>query len=190
MQWIRRKKKPRICKCPCHWSVNPGTFNPQDQHCDVCEGAVTAARERKSERTKIVEQLDDVFSLIIRIKGDWTCIKCKKRYDPSPDREGMPRNGKMTNSHYFRRGSKGLRWDERNCDPMCIWCHQQIENAKGETIGTFNYKAYMIQKVGASQLDLMEYQYHHTTKFSTPELKILLGQLKGELYRLLKYEQN
>lgn len=189
MWWIKKKKK--ICKCPCHWSALKGTFYDQTKHCEICTEQIKAARRLKKtdpahQRRKIKAELHDITSLIIRIKADWTCVKCKRKYPPviSP-RTGLPGQNLMTTSHYWGRGEDGTSWDERNLDAMCLFCHQKVENHKHEEVEGFNYEFYMKQKLGLDGYNLLDYKAHTPTKFTTIELNILLQEKKKELQILL-----
>lgn len=190
MWWIKKKK--RICKCPCHWSALLGTLNPQDHHCEKCAEQIKAAKKLKKldpgyQRKKIIKKLDEVTSLIIRIKADWTCVKCKRKYTPVISRyTHLPAQNLMTTSHYWGRGESGTRWDEKNLDAMCIFCHQKIENHKHDETEGFNYETYMKQKLGLDAYDLLEYQYRTGTKYSSFELQVLLSEKQKELDYLLK----
>ena len=191
MWWLKKKKK---CKCPCHWSSLVGQLNPQDKHCDICTAQRKEARKYRLmspsyQRSKVIKKLDEVTSLIVRIKADWTCQKCHRKYPPVMSlRTGLPAQNIMTTSHFFSKGAggMGIRFDYDDLDALCIFCHQKIENHKHEFIEGFNYEKYMREKLGDEKYQLLEYKAHSITKYSIIELQIMLEQRQRDLQLLLK----
>lgn len=163
MWWIK-KKKPKLTK----------------------EQRLLLKLNPSHQRSKLIEKMDDVFSLIIRIEGGWECVKCHRVYEPTIDRNGKPRQRLMTTSHYFSRGDTGGRWNKKNCDPMCIFCHQKVENNKERTIEGFNYRDYMIAKLGKTEFDRVEHVCTGITKYTSFELGILLKEMQKELNGILQ----
>lgn len=192
MWWIKKKKK--ICKCPCHWSALAGTFNGPNVHCETCSEQIKEAKRLKkfsptTKRKQLITELDDVTSLIVRIRAHWTCRKCNRRYEPViSKRTGLPAQNLMTCSHFFAKGSGGLgiRWDYDDLDALCIFCHQKVENHKYEWIEGFHYQQYMITKLGQERYNLLEYKANSTTIYSIFDLQIMLSQRNKELEPLLK----
>jgi hypothetical protein len=162
MWWIK-KKKPKLTK----------------------EQRLIKKLSPSYQRGKVKAELDAVYSTIRRIKGNWTCVKCHRQYEPEIDKDGIPRQKIMTTSHYFGRGDMGGRYDDDNTDPVCIFCHQKIENNKRNTIEGFNYEEYMIQKLGPEGFERLRIKCDSITKYSTFDLTILLQEYKKELYAIL-----
>jgi len=65
---------------------------------------------KKESRKAWVKKSDIAFSLFIRAR-DMVCIKCRRS------------SGKLDCSHVIPRQYKILRWDERNANAMCYYCH-------------------------------------------------------------------
>jgi hypothetical protein len=58
---------------------------------------------------------DILFSKYIRLRDNYTCQRCFKRY---------PENSLALDcSHLFSRGKFSTRFDEENCDAFCYGCH-------------------------------------------------------------------
>lgn len=81
--------------------------------------------------------LDEVFSLWIRCRGSWSCIRCPNRSHPvrqlceHPDHAlGDP--SWMDCSHFWGKGSSGFwtRWNDLCADPLCRPCHRIWEQMK------------------------------------------------------------
>lgn len=191
MWWISKKKKR--CKCDCHYK--PRMIDGQlavvvePSHCTMCSPHTKVGRALRqtgrSERSKLIKEIDDVVSLIVRIKADWTCKKCHRRYEPEMTSKGLPGQKLMTTSHYFSRGDISGRWNFDNLDAMDIFCHQKVENHKTDTIEGFNYEQYMIEKLGKDKFERLKLICTQTTKYSTAELGLLLMDYKKQLNLLL-----
>lgn len=72
---------------------------------------------------------DHKFSLYIRSR-DGKCLRC-----------GTINN--LTNSHYWRRGHSGTRFEPDNCITLCMPCHSEWENLKN-----YEYKEFMLMRLG------------------------------------------
>lgn len=188
--WIKKKKK--ICKCPCHWSALMATLNPQDKHCETCEEQLKVEKRLKrlsggNQRKKLINKLDDTVSLIVRIKADWTCVKCLRRYPPNiSQRTRLPAQNLMTTSHYWSRSKMGTRWDYNNLDALDLFCHQKVENEKKNAVEGFIYEQFMRNKLGDDGYDLLEYRASSLTRYSEFDLKIMLENEQKTLEILLK----
>jgi 5-methylcytosine-specific restriction endonuclease McrA len=58
---------------------------------------------------KLIRECDRLFSLFIR-QRDKSCVLC-----------GSTTN--LTNGHLIKRGKKSVRWDEMNCNCLCMGCN-------------------------------------------------------------------
>ena len=63
-----------------------------------------------------IDKADQVFSLYIRTRANWTCERCLKYYEP-------PTNS-LHCSHFQGRRKENTRFDERNANALCFHCHQ------------------------------------------------------------------
>lgn len=95
---------------------------------------------------------DVEFSRYIRERDNWHCVykfKCFGNIDfrPTP--------GKLSNSHFKKRGRWNVRFDEENCDAACASCHNFVENHpdgqktlerwKEKQLGSVRYKKLLIR---------------------------------------------
>jgi hypothetical protein len=183
-----RKKK---CLCSCH-RVNQGLQKPNTQeiHCNDCATQHKAALRKRREsapkrRSETIKTLDDMFSIIVRVKANWTCVKCGKYFQPEYDNHFKPRNRLLTNSHYFGRGNIMLRWDLRNCDALCLFCHMKVENNKTMIVEGFCYKDFMVVKLTEIGYDKLEEENRNRRKVTLFELSVLKSQMVGQLRETL-----
>jgi uncharacterized protein with PIN domain len=75
---------------------------------------------KKTERQRLINANDILFSLIVRLKGK-RCKKCGKYGEPKQD--GMMIDG-LDCSHWHGRQNMILRYDEKNADCLCSGCHR------------------------------------------------------------------
>lgn len=168
---------------------------PSEEHCESCNGWEAEQRRKRLSspaynRSRLIRSIDDIFSLLVRIKGNWTCVKCGRTYPPVTSRiTGLPAQNIMTNSHFFSRGNYALRWDYDNCDPMDIFCHQKVENHKKDTIEGFNYEEYVKAKIGDQKYMIMEQKAKMTMRYREPQLLEIKERLKMELIELIGYNE-
>ena len=113
---------------------------------------------------QLVKELDTLISAYILKKGNYTCVRCGKKY--------IKGQRNLTCSHYWDRQYKGTRWDSDNLDPLC-WmpCHSQ----KWEHDKNGAYKDYMIKKLGTKKLDKLEIKARAIAKFSSVDLRLFIG---------------
>lgn len=63
-----------------------------------------------------IDAADRAFSLFIRYRDNWTCVKCGRKH---PERAGT-----LGNSHYHSRRHESVRFSPANCDSLCnAPCH-------------------------------------------------------------------
>lgn len=80
---------------------------------------------KKSEKSKLVEKLDAVFSEFIRLRdsdehGQVICITCDAEFHWRETDCG----------HYQDRDHMTTRWDETNCNGQCLECNRYNPVAK------------------------------------------------------------
>ena len=68
------------------------------------------------------KRLDDAFSLYVRTKANFTCKRCGLYVAPPTNR--------IQNSHFYTRNARSTRFDEDNCDALCVGCHRFLEIRK------------------------------------------------------------
>jgi|WetSurMetagenome_2_1015567.scaffolds.fasta_scaffold02897_13 hypothetical protein len=73
----------------------------------------------KTERQKLIDENDTLFSIIVRLK-DKKCNRCGKR--GTQDAEGREIRG-LDCSHWHGRQNMIIRYDFKNADALCDGCH-------------------------------------------------------------------
>lgn len=120
-------------------------------------------RRKKTERKKLIERLDAVFSLWIRKRDKGKCFTCPKQGDIK----------EMQNGHFVPRNNMSLRFDELNCHCQCPQCNVFKKGAMDE------YAANIVMTYGEKTLLDLRRRKHETKKFTLQELKDLI-QKYGE----------
>lgn len=121
------------------------------------------------ERSRLIKKLDALFSKLIKQRDGHRCQRCHALHA-----EG---SRGLHNSHYWKRGLMGTRWDPANCVALCYGCHRRWEGDKqGE------YHHFMIGRLGRAEYDKLEMKARSVTKFSVVDLAIMLDVMqKGGL---------
>ena len=73
-----------------------------------------------------IDKADQLFSIWIRTRDNWTCQRCAKRYDSG--------DGRLQNSHYYGRSHESTRFEPDNCDALCFGCHQYFTSQPVEYV--------------------------------------------------------
>lgn len=115
--------------------------------------------KKKSERTKLVEECDRLFSLIIRGRDDNTCVTCGSKEQP-------------TNGHLWSRTAYSTRWDYENCWCQCWGCNLKHE------YDPYNFQEFVRDKLGQSVYDALHLRYRTTKQFKNHQLKDMIEEFK------------
>lgn len=92
------------------------------------------------------DKADIAFSLYIRRRDRWKCVKCGRQHE-----EGA---GTIGNSHFWGRANENTRFDPENCDALCnMPCHKRwggeerrdYEDFKRRQLGEKRYKELMVR---------------------------------------------
>lgn len=111
-----------------------------------------------------VRRADTLFSQYLRAKRGYRC-----EFDNAffPDGRGL------TVSHFWSRGKESVRFDEENCDILCVSHHAYFEEHKTE------YEAWKLERVGKKAFDLLMLRAHtYHKKDDTPILMWLKQEMK------------
>lgn len=81
---------------------------------------------------------DAKFSKWIR-QRDGKCLRCLSVAKP------------LDNSHYWKRGDSGTRFDPENCVALCRDCHTIWEKQQNN-----EYKTFMLDRLGQERYELLE----------------------------------
>jgi hypothetical protein len=132
---------------------------------------------KKSEKSKLVEKLDVVFSEFVRLRdsdhnGIVECIICQ---DKQHWRD-------VDCGHYQDRDHMGTRWDEVNGNGECRECNRYSD------VPTYIYAAKINQKYGAGAADRMDKLAKSTVQFEDHELKKMYDYYRDQV-KILKEEK-
>jgi len=134
------------------------------------KATVSIAKKPKTKsRSKLVKELDDVFSKYIRqlyaVDGYTACVTCPAN---KPWQE-------MQNGHYMSRGDLPTRWDETNCHPQCVACNVFKKGNYTE------YAIYMIDRYGVGKLAQLKLNAKSGEKIPTSVIKDKIEEYKHKL---------
>ena len=88
-----------------------------------------------------IDKADRVFSQYIRTRDDWTCQRCKKRYEPP--------TSALHCSHFMGRGKEATRFDENNACSLCYGCHMYFTAHPAE------HYQWQIERLGQKEVDAL-----------------------------------
>lgn len=112
-------------------------------------------RGKKSERKKLVEKLDAVFSKFIRERDSGICPICRKREVEQC-------------FHLITRAKYNTRWDTDNCFGSCAGCNYAHEyNPHPATL-------YWIQKYSQQAYEDLVLKSNQIAKFSNEQLEEMI----------------
>lgn len=135
----------------------------------TCKESLPVQKKRKTSERKLIEKLDKVFSLFIRIRdtknGVFSCISCGKNKPYSQADAG----------HFINRQHLSVRFDEVNVNAQCRKCNRfQEGNNQGYRLG-------LISKYGNQAVNLLDVKKSMTLKFSSFELELLIKHYEGKV---------
>jgi hypothetical protein len=123
--------------------------------------------------SKLIEDLDDAFSLFIRSRekdeyGYAKCFTCGKR--------DLPKN--LQCGHYWSRKHLALRFDEINCAVQCVSCNVFKEGNKPA------FTLALMRKYGNDVVEKLEWKVKSFWKPTRFELEILIQEYKKKFEAL------
>ncbi len=92
-----------------------------------------------------MKKADDEFSLFIRERDGWKCVRCGKEHEVG--------SGHLTDSHFWGRAHKGTRYDPLNNDAVC-WmpCHKYYWEKEKQGA----YRDFKLKQLGKKEYVAME----------------------------------
>ena len=117
-------------------------------------------KKKKSERKKLVERLDKVFSLYIR-RRDERCVCC-----------GTDKN--LQCGHLFSRNSYSTRWNEKNAYCQCASCNYRHE------FDAYPLTNFFLRIWGQEAYDELHTLYSTQTKFGNGILEEMIAYYRGK----------
>lgn len=131
---------------------------------------------KKLSKKKLIEKLDRIFSVYIRIKysddrGYCRCISCGKIHHWKDIQCG----------HYMSRRYMSTRWSEDNCRPQDVACNIFNQGAIQA------YRVALVKQIGEQRVNLIEARARQETcKYGEFELNTLIHHYKNEVERIAK----
>ena len=132
---------------------------------------------KTTERQKLVNKLDLIFSEYIRIRhcdhlGNVKCITCGDYYHWTEVQCG----------HFIKRGNMATRWDLKNCGEQCMTCNCANDGMEE------SHRIYIENKYGEGTADELERRGRSEAHYSEHDLKQMIEELRTEL-KALKEEK-
>jgi len=118
-----------------------------------------AVKKAKTKRRKLRDQLDKLFSKIIRSKG-----KCERCGKTSP----------LNTAHIFSRRNLATRWDKDNVLCFCVGCHFWGHQ------NPILFTEFVKEKLGSERYEDLKVKANSTKKWTIPELETLVETFKEE----------
>ena len=114
-----------------------------------------------------ITQLDKLFSQYIRERADWKCERCFTQYQRG--------SRGLHCSHFWGRAKRGVRWDTRNGNSICMGCHLFFHAHPAE------HHAWKLKQMGEREFKKLDIDAHIAKKpdevFIKKHLEILLSEL-------------
>ena len=128
---------------------------------------------KKRKRSKIVEQLDKVFSRYIRLRaanldGFCECVTCGRSYHWQ----------KIQCGHFMSRAKYSTRWTSEpipNCAPQCYGCNIRRQGEQ------YKFSIYLDQTYGKGSSDTLLLASNQIIKYSDQDLLDLIEEYTEKL---------
>lgn len=122
----------------------------------------------------LVDKLDDVFSLFIRLRdadknGVVKCVTCGRFTDWKHNTDC---------GHFVGRGKYPTRWDEKNCAGQCKSCNGFEEGKK------YQFGLAINEKYGAGTAERLEIKSKNHFKLESFNLKFLIAFYQNKVLQL------
>lgn len=123
-----------------------------------------------------IRNTDKLFSQYIRQRDNWTCQRCKKRYEPPTQA--------LHCSHFWGRGRENTRFDEDNADALCYGCHRLWGHGDGRE-DYIAFKKRQLGEEGYKKLTIRAHTYRKKDdKLALLQLRIQLLKQKNANQRI------
>lgn len=87
-------------------------------------------------------KLDKLCSLLVRIRDDWTCQRCGKKYKPP--------TSALHWAHFITRTRHNTRWNPENASTLCYGCHSYLDRNFPEK------RKFFVDKLGERKVQEIE----------------------------------
>lgn len=88
-----------------------------------------------------ISKADKYFSLLVRLKADWTCERCRTTYEPPTTA--------LHCSHFHGRSKKSVRFDFENAISACYGCHRYLGSNPVE------HHNFFLKRLGKKRFELL-----------------------------------
>ena len=129
-------------------------------------------KKKKSERTKLIDDCDDIFRAIIRIRDKWTCQRSRSQRNPQV-------------AHNFSRDYLMIRWDEDNACILNAGVHKHWAHVRHE-----EFRDFWIERIGKERFEELKLKTRYKGTMYTSELKLINIMLKQRLQKLKRNQYN
>lgn len=119
----------------------------------------TQKKKKKFNRKILKDQLDELFSLIIRNRG-----KCERCGKTSP----------LNTAHIFSRRNLATRWDKDNVFCLCVGCHFWAHQSP------ILFAEFAKEKLGNEKYEKLKKKSIEIKKWGIKELENLLEKFREE----------
>ena len=125
-----------------------------------------------------IDKADQAFSAYIRERDNWTCQRCKTKYEPGS--QGLHC------SHFFGRRNESTRFEPLNCTAICFGCHKHFDETN-----RMDYMRFKMEQLGEEKFKWLEIQVNSYKKkdraMSLLVVRALLNELLDERGSLSDY---
>ena len=102
-------------------------------------------------RTGIRRTAEDArFSLMIRERDQWTCMRCRKQH--------AEKSQGLHCAHHFTRRTRATRFDPDNAMALCYGCYQFVDSHAAEK------EALWRERIGDEAYDALRLRAHSASK--------------------------
>lgn len=115
---------------------------------------------------KIDDQLDDAWSLLVKIKAGFKCEKC-------------PKTTHLNSHHVFGRTNHATRWYIPNGCCLCAGCHVLNNNSAHKD--SLSFTEWIKNKRGEEWYNEVMMKAHSTSHYSKFEKELILKELQEEI---------
>ncbi len=119
-----------------------------------------SCKKAKTIRRKLRDQLDKLFSIIIRSRGK--CERCGK-------------TNPLNTAHIFSRRNLATRWDKNNTLCLCVGCHFWGHQ------NPILFAEFVKEKLGNEEYEKLKRKSIEIRKWTIGELEELLEKFKKEV---------
>jgi 5-methylcytosine-specific restriction endonuclease McrA len=122
---------------------------------------------------KIKKYLTETTHLLVKVRDNFTCVKCHKQYKLGD--QGI------TAAHFFQSTKYATKWNLDNIDTMCWGCHNQTEHNKAAW-----HRDFKIAQLGEDKYEALRVLSETTADWQVFQLK---DKLNLYLTMLLNYQR-